>query len=378
MRDLYEVLEVTRSSTKEEIKKSYRKLAKKYHPDLNQGDEESQEKFKEINFAYEVLSDEEKKANYDRYGEDAFSNGGMGPNDFSMDFSDIFGDIFGDLFGGGFSRKTRNTNAPQKGSDIQMKINLSFEEAVFGVEKEISVRRLELCKDCDGTGAEKGTDKEICDQCHGTGEVRYSQQSAFGTFVRTATCDKCQGTGEIIEHKCKTCKGNGQVKNSKTINVKIPAGVDNDSVMNLRGEGNTGLKGGPNGDLYLILTVEEHEFFQRMGYDIYFKLPISFTQATLGAKIDVPLLKGIEKFDIPEGTQTGTRFKLKNKGVKKLNTRKDEFGDLYFDVQIITPTKLNHKQKEILKEFADISNEPVIESKDKKSFFEKIKEKLDV
>lgn len=377
MKDLYEILEVDRNSSKEDIKKAYRKLAKKYHPDLNPNDDEAQEKFKEINFAYEVLSDDEKKSKYDLYGEAAFTNGGMGPNDFTMDFSDLFGDVF-DIFGGGFSRKTRNPNAPQKGSDIQLKVQLTFEEAVFGVEKEISVRRMETCDECNGTGAEKGTDKKICDKCHGSGQVRYTQQSAFGTFVRTATCDKCHGSGEIIEKKCHKCKGKGQIRTSKSLKVKIPAGVDNDSVINLRSEGNAGVNGGPNGDLYLILEVQPHDFFQRSGYDIYFRLPITFTQAALGAKIDVPLLKGIEEFEIPAGTQTGTRFRLKNKGVQILNRKNNEHGDLYFDVQIITPTKLNNKQKELLLEFSKITDEDYKESKGKKSIFDKIKDKFDV
>lgn len=376
MKDLYELLEVDRNASKEEIKKSYRKLAKKYHPDLNPGDDDAQEMFKEINFAYEVLSDENKKSNYDRYGEAAFTNGGMGPNDFSMDFSDIFGDIF-DIFGGGFSRKTRNPNAPQKGSDIQMRVNLTFDESVFGVEKEISVRKMEKCSECNGTGAEKGTEKIICDKCHGSGQIKYTQQSPFGTFVQTATCDKCHGSGQIIEHKCHVCHGVGQVKKTKVIKVKIPAGVDNESVINLRGEGNEGVNQGPSGDLYLIISVKEHEFFNRVGYDIYFKMPISFTQAALGAEIDIPLLKGMEKFSIPSGTQTGTRFKLKDKGVKILNRTDNKHGDLYFDVQIITPKKLNEKQKKLLLEFSNESKEDYTEGKGKKSIFDKIKEKFD-
>ncbi|WP_099203175.1 molecular chaperone DnaJ [Miniphocaeibacter massiliensis] len=376
MKDLYELLEVERSASQAEIKKSYRKLAKKYHPDLNPGDEQAHETFKEINFAYEVLSDEEKKSNYDRYGEAAFTNGGMGSGGFSMDFGDIFGDIF-DIFGGGFSQKARNNNAPKKGSDIQMRINLTFEEAVFGIEKEISIRKMDTCKECNGTGAEKGTSKTVCDKCQGTGQIRYTQNSAFGTFVRTATCDKCHGTGEIIEHKCHECKGSGQVKVNKNIKVKIPAGVDNDSVINLRGEGNAGTKGGPYGDLYLIITVKEHEFFHRVGYDIYYNLPISFTQATLGATINIPLLDGTEEFTIPEGTQTGTRFRLKDKGVTILNRKNGEKGDLYFDVQIITPKNLTDKQRELLLEFSKESAEEYIEGKEKRNIFEKIKDKFD-
>ncbi len=376
MKDLYELLEIDRSSNQAEIKKAYRKLAKKYHPDLNPDDEEAQEMFKEINFAYEVLSDEEKKSNYDRYGEAAFTNGGMGSGDFGMDFGDIFGDIF-DIFGGGFSQKTRNKNAPRAGSDIQMKINLTFEEAIFGTEKEIQIKKMDTCKECDGTGAEKGTSKTVCDKCQGTGQIRYTQNSAFGTFVRTATCDKCHGSGEVIEHKCHECKGAGQVKVNKTIKVKIPAGVDNDSVINLRNEGNAGTKGGPYGDLYLIISVKEHEFFNRVGYDIYYKLPISFTQATLGATINIPLLDGTEEFEIPEGTQTGTRFKLRNKGVSILNRKAGEKGDIYFDVQVITPKKLSEKQKELLLEFSKESQEDYTEGKEKKNIFEKIKDKFD-
>lgn len=376
MNNLYEVLNVHENASKDEIKRSYRKLAKKYHPDLNPGDKTAQEKFKEVNFAYEVLKDDKKRNNYDTYGESAFQNGGMGPNDFNADFSDIFSDIF-DIFGGGFSKRSHPRNAPEKGSDIQINLSLTFEEAVFGVEKEISIKKTEECKDCNGTGMEKGSKKTVCDKCNGTGEIRYSQNSPFGTFIKTTVCDKCYGTGEIIEHKCHTCNGTAKNKVSKKIKVKIPSGVDSGSVLNMRREGNAGDRGGVSGDLYIILEVKPHEFFQRINNDIYFKLPISFVQATLGATVQVPLLNGIKNFKIPKGTQNGTRFKIPKKGVKVLNGRKDEFGDLYFDVQIIVPRKLTEKQKELLLEFDDIDSNKT-HHHNKKSIFEKIKEKFDV
>lgn len=371
MRNLYEILGVSKDAPQGEIKSAYRKLAKTYHPDLNPNNEKAAELFKEINQAYEILSDETKRRHYDQFGEASFQNGGMGNGGFNMDFSDIFGDIF-DIFGGGYSSRSSNQNGPKRGSDLEKQILLTFDEAAFGVEKEISVSRTEECSHCNGSGAEPGTSKSTCDQCHGSGQIRRTQSSPLGTFVRTSVCDKCGGTGEIIEEKCHQCEGSGKERKNKSINVKIPAGVDNGSVINLRGEGNSGTKGGPNGDLYLIIKVKEHEFFQRHGYDIYYKLPISFAQAALGANLKIPTLEGLEDYEIPEGVQTGTRFKLKGKGVQRLNSKSK--GDIFFDVQVVTPKKLSSKQRELFEELADHSDEYNIKGKeDKKNIFDKIK-----
>lgn len=377
MRNPYEVLGVEKDFTKDELKKKYRQLAKKYHPDLNPDNEEAKEKLQEINEAYAILSNDENRRKYDMYGESAFNGSGGGFGDINFDLSDIFGDIFGDIFSGGFSSGKRS-NYPQKGEDLQTVVTLDFNEAAFGTKKEITFRRTETCSKCDGTGAKKGSKVKVCSKCHGTGEVRYQQQSPFGTFVRTSVCDECHGTGEVIEEKCQTCKGKKKVSKTKTINIDIPAGVDNDSVINLRGEGNVGRNGGPSGDLYVIIKVKEHELFERRGYDLYFKMPISFSQAALGADIEIPLIDGIEKYSIPEGTQTGTVFKLKNEGIQKLNNNEGKRGDLYFEVVVITPKKLNSKQKELLKELGDESGIDLNQHKDKKSLFEKIKEKFEI
>lgn len=377
MRNPYEVLGVEKDFTKDELKKKYRQLAKKYHPDLNPDNEEAKEKLQEINEAYAILSNDENRRKYDMYGESAFNGSGGGFGDINFDLSDIFGDIFGDIFSGGFSSGKRS-NYPQKGEDLQTVVTLDFNEAAFGTKKEITFRRTETCSKCDGTGAKKGSKVKVCSKCHGTGEVRYQQQSPFGTFVRTSVCDECHGTGEVIEEKCQTCKGKKKVSKTKTINIDIPAGVDNDSVINLRGEGNVGRNGGPSGDLYVIIKVKEHELFERRGYDLYFKMPISFSQAALGADIEIPLIDGIEKYSIPEGTQTGTVFKLKNEGIQKLNNKEGKRGDLYFEVVVITPKKLNSKQKELLKELGNESGIDLNQHKDKKSLFEKIKEKFEI
>ncbi len=377
MKNPYEVLGVDKDFTKDELKKKYRKLAKKYHPDLNPDNEEAKEKLQEINEAYAILSNDENRRKYDMYGEAAF-NGGGGFGDINFDLSDLFGDIFGDVFGGGFS-STKNRNYPQKGEDLQVVVNLEFEEAAFGVKKDITFRRTETCTACDGSGAKKGTEKKVCQKCHGTGEVRYSQQSPFGSFIRTSVCDECHGTGEIIEEKCPKCHGKKKIIRNKTINVNIPAGVDDNSVINLRGEGNSGNNGGPSGDLYIIIKVKEHEFFERRGYDLYFKMPISFSQAALGDTLKIPLLDEVTDYSIPEGTQTGTVFKVEGQGIQKLNSKKGAKGDLYFEVKVITPRNLNEEQKEILRELAEKSHEDLNPNKkEKKSFFEKIKEKFEV
>lgn len=370
MRDFYEILEVSRSATQEEIKRSYKKLAKKYHPDLNQGDEEAETKFKEINLAYEVLSDEQKRSTYDAYGEDGL-NGDFGAGGFGG-FGDIFGDIF-DIFGngGGFrdSYSSRNHNIPTKGQDIRYDVTLDFRDAVFGTEKEINVRRQENCSRCHGTGQEEGSSKHTCEKCHGTGQVKVQTNSAFGRFVRVVTCDACNGTGEIIDEPCHKCKGTGKELNTKKINVKIPAGVDNNTVISMKGEGHAGENGGPNGDLFVYISVRADSVFNRVGQDLYINIPITYMDAVLGGTIKVPTLKSLVDYDIPKGTQQGTTFKLKGEGVSYL--RREGKGDLYFTVDIIVPKKITDEQRELLEELRNKSKNTEEENK---GFFAKVKE----
>ncbi|HHV38392.1 MAG TPA: molecular chaperone DnaJ [Tepidimicrobium sp.] len=371
MKDYYEILNVSKDATEDEIRSAYRRLAKKYHPDLNPGDEEAEKKFKEINEAYEVLGDPEKRQRYDTFGH-AGVNGQEGFGQGFGGFEDIFDDIF-DMFGGGFggqsSRRARR-RGPTRGSDLRYDLSLKFEEAVFGVEKEIQIRKAEACGTCGGSGAKPGTGKETCSKCNGTGEVRYAQQSPFGQMVRVATCDQCHGEGEIIKERCSTCSGTGKVIKNKKIKVKVPAGVDTGSIISIRGEGEPGERGGPAGDLFIYVSVEEHEIFTRKGNDIYFKVPISFVVAALGGEIEIPTLEGTITYDIPEGTQTGTRFRLKNKGVP--NVRGVGKGDLYFDVEVEVPRNLTDKQKELLIHFAKEGGE--IPKEGKKGFFGKMKD----
>lgn len=371
MKDLYEILNIDRNATQDEIKKAYRQLAKKYHPDLNPDDAEAEQKFKEINSAYEVLSDADKRARYDRFGHagvDPQAGGGAGFGGFDDIFGDIF-DIFGSGFGSGFSRSSRR-NGPVRGADLRYDLNLEFKEAVFGIEKEIQIRRSEECSTCNGSGAKPGTQKETCSNCNGTGEVRYAQQTPFGQFVRVGTCDVCHGTGETIEEKCPTCHGSGREIKDKKLKVKIPAGVNNGSVISLKGEGESGQRGGSPGDLYIYINVKEDPVYTREGNNLFIDIPISFTEATLGAEIEVPTLEGVEKFHIPEGTQTGTQFRLKNKGVP--NLRGGGRGHLFFTVNIETPTGLTERQRELLIEFAKESGET--HEKRKKGFFKKVKD----
>ncbi len=370
MKDYYEILNVSKDASQDEIKAAFRKLAKKYHPDVNPNDKEAEKKFKEINDAYEVLSDPEKRRRYDMYGE-AGVNGQGGFSQGFDGFSDIFEDIF-DIFGGGFTRTSSRTRrqGPVRGADLRYDLELEFEEAVFGVEKEIKIRKSENCSTCNGTGVKPGTSKETCSKCNGTGEVRYAQQTAFGQFVRVSTCDLCHGTGEIIKEKCPTCKGSGKEVKSKRIKVKIPAGVDNGSIISIRGEGEAGERGGPAGDLFVYIRVKEHEIFKREGNNIYLTIPISFADAALGREIEVPTLEGKTKYIIPEGTQPGTVFRLKNMGVP--NVKGPGRGDLYFKVEVQVPKKLNEKQKELLIEFEKEMGREY--KQPKKGFFGKMKD----
>ena len=358
-KDYYATLGLEKGASDDEIKKAFRKLAIKYHPDKNQGDKEAENKFKEINEAYQVLSDPEKKERYDRYGTADFDGSGFGSGGFGgFDFSDMggFGDIFESFFGGG-GGSGRRRNGPQRGSDLEYTINLTFEEAVFGVEKEISIDRSESCESCKGTGAKAGTSKKTCPTCNGQGQVRVQRQTPLGNFVSTSTCNACGGTGTIIEEPCTTCHGRGHVRKTRKITVNIPAGVDTGNVMPLRGQGNHGTNDGPPGDLYVRINVAPSKKFVRKGNDIYIDAHISMGNAALGTEITVATVDGDVKYTIPAGTQSGTLFRLKGKGVPRVNS--SGRGDQYVKVIVDIPKNLNEKQKDALKAFMEACGEKV-------------------
>jgi molecular chaperone DnaJ len=370
-RDYYEVLGVSRDADEREIKAAFRKLAKKYHPDLNPDDKEAEAKFKEVNEAYEVLSDPAKKAKYDQFGHAAFDqNGGFGGGGGFADFGDIFGDIFGDFFGGGFGGSRPQRTGPKAGSDLKIKLDITFEEAAFGTKKDIKINRIEKCHVCDGSGAKEGTGKKTCPTCNGTGSIRTVQRTPFGQFASSRTCTTCGGVGEVVEDPCTACSGSGKERKSRKLSINIPAGVDTGSVIPLRGEGNHGERGGPAGDLYVYINVKPHEIFERDGYDIWCEIPISFAKAALGGPIEVPTIDGKVKYEVPEGTQTGTVFRLRNKGIK--NLRGSGKGDQYVRVKIEVPKKLTEKQRTILRQFAEEMGEK--NEADKKGFFGKMKD----
>ena len=355
-RDYYDILGVGKSADATEIKKAYRKLAMKYHPDKNPGDKEAEEKFKEINEAYEVLSDETKRKNYDQFGHEGVNGqgfggaGGFGGQGFGG-FDDIFGDIFGDMFGGGFGGGSRpRRRGPERGADIKQRINISFEEAAFGKKVQVKINRSEECDQCHGSGAKPGTSKKTCPTCHGSGQVQSVQRTPFGNIASTRTCSTCNGEGEVIDSPCSKCHGKGSIRKTKTIEVDIPAGIDNGQMIKLGGQGELGTRGGPRGDLYIEVNVQSHPLFTRDGYDVYLEMPITFAQATLGDKIQVPTLDGKVEYEVPEGTQTGTVFRLKGKGIPKLKS--NVRGDQYVKVTVEIPKKLNEKQKELVREFA--------------------------
>lgn len=376
-RDYYEVLGVSKTATQDELKKAYRKLARKYHPDLNKDNPEAAEKFKECNEAYSVLSDEQKRAQYDQFGHEAFENGGMGGGPGAGGFGGFGGfggsgmeDIF-DMFFGGQGRGGRSNNAgPQRGADLRYDMEITFEEAAFGVEKEISLKRAERCEHCHGEGAEPGSKVETCPECHGSGYVRFTQNTMFGQMVNERPCSRCHGEGKIISNPCKECGGSGTVKKTKKLKVKIPAGVDNGSRLRVGGEGEAGLKGGPSGDLYVYLYVKPHKFFERDGTTVLCEVPINIVQATLGAEIKVPTLDGQVTMKVPEGTQPGKVMRLKGKGIPSL--RGGGRGDQLVRMKVVVPTKLTDKQKDALQKFADISKDNI--NPEEKSFLNKVKD----
>ena len=345
-RDYYEVLGVSKSASKEEIKKAYRKLSKTYHPDINK-ESDAAEKFKEVKEAYEVLSDDQKRVHYDQFGH-TDPNQGFGGG--GADFGGFggFEDIFNTFFGGGGGSRRRDPNAPRQGADLQYTMTLTFEEAAFGKETDIEIPREETCQTCNGSGAKPGTTPDTCQHCHGTGQLNVEQSTPFGKIVNRRVCQYCNGTGKEIKHKCSTCGGAGKVKKRRKIHVKIPAGIDDGQQLRMSGQGEAGVNGGPAGDLYIVFHVRAHEFFERDGDDIYCEMPITFVQASLGDEIEVPTIHGKVKLKIPAGTQTGTKFRLKGKGVP--NVRGYGVGDQHILVRILTPTKLSDKQKQLLKD----------------------------
>lgn len=356
-RDYYEVLGVNKSADEAEIKKAYRSLAKKYHPDMNPGDKEAEAKFKEVNEAYDVLSDPDKKSKYDQYGHAAFDpSSGMGGG--FGGFGDFGGfdinDIFSSFFGGGMGGTTRR-NGPIRGDNVTVRLTLTFEEAVFGCKKEVSYNKVQKCAECGGTGAEKGTQPKTCPNCGGSGQVRVQQRSPFGVIQTTKACDNCGGTGKIIEKKCSNCRGTGFVRVPKKLEVNIPAGIDDGQQIGLKYQGSDGMNGGSSGDLNIVISVRPSSVFERDGYDLYCEIPITYSEATLGATIDIPTLEGSQKFDIPEGTQTGTTFTLKNKGVTRVNSKIR--GNLYITVTVEVPKNLTQNQKDLLRKFADSCGE---------------------
>ena len=357
-KDYYQILGVEKNASQDEIKSAYRKLAKKYHPDLNKDNPEAADKFKEVNEAYEVLGDEKKRQNYDQFGtadgsgadfSDFFKNGGFNFSSSSGGggFLDIFSDLFG-AFGGG---SARGGNTMERGDDINVQINLTFEEACFGVKKDIKISKYEKCSDCKGTGARGGTEYSVCPECGGTGRVTYQQNTMFGRTITQGICKKCNGTGKIIKEKCTTCSGKGYQKVNKVVSVNIPAGIDNGQIITMRGEGNAPVREGIAGDLHIVVNVLAHKLFVRKGYDLYFDLYLPFARLILGGKVDVPTLEGKYTIDIKECTQSGTIYRIKNKGVKVLKST--GYGDLIVTVKGEAPKNLDKRTKDLLKQIAE-------------------------
>ncbi len=383
-RDYYEVLGLSKNASDDELKKAYRKLAKQYHPDMNPGNAEAEAKFKEVNEAYEVLSDREKRARYDQFGhagvDPSYDAGGYGgASGFDMgdiDLGDLFGSFFGGSTFGGFggSQRQSNPNAPKRGASLRANLTISFQESMTGCEKEINLNRTETCEDCHGTGCAAGTTAEICSNCHGTGQVRIQRGGGGFSFSTAAQCPTCNGTGKIIRRPCPECHGSGQVRKSRKIKVKIPAGIDDGQTVSQLGQGNHGLNGGASGDLLITVSVTPDPKFQRDGFDLYLEQPVSFVQAALGAELQIDTIDGKVKYTLPSGTQPGTTFRLRNKGVPNVNGRGR--GDQYVIVRLVVPTSLNEEQREALLSFSEtMDEEDSGHPKVKKEFFEKKKKK---
>ena len=370
-RDYYEILGIAKGSSESEIKTAFRRLARQYHPDVSK-EEDAEEKFKEINEAYAVLSDQEKRAAYDRFGHAGVQGMGGVPDWTTMDFSDILGDLFGFGFGGFGRSSRRSPNAPRRGGDLQYRINLKFEEAIFGADKEIEITRDEICDTCDGTGAKPGTSPSRCSTCGGSGEVRRSQQTIFGSMVQVTTCPSCNGKGEVIDNPCSTCNGRGQVRRSRKKVVTVPGGVDTGTQIRLAGEGQPGINGGPPGNLYLVIQVQPHKYFRRQDNNILLDLNINVAQATLGDEVDVPTVDGQDKLRIPAGTQPGKVIRMRGKGVPHLRT--NGRGDQLVIVNISIPTSINGEQRELFEKLGSSLGTEVVPQE--RGFFDKLRDVL--
>ena len=387
-KDYYKILGVSKDATDDELKKAFRKLAKENHPDAQQDEnakKQAEVKFKEINEAYSVLSDKTKRAQYDRFGSNfeqagfggqgGYYSNGFGGFDFSgfnggmgidIDLEDILGSVFGGGFGGGFNSSKKQ--GPTKGADLRYNMNITFEEAAFGTTKQINITRNEKCSTCSGSGAKSGTSPVTCDKCGGTGKVHATQNTIMGTFSTVKTCDKCGGTGKVITNPCESCSGKGTVRKTRKIDIKIPAGIDNGQAISLRGEGDAGKKGGQPGDLFVVVNVLSHPVFKRKGYDIYADIKVPYTKLVLGGKVKVPTLEEDDEINIPEGTQVGSIFKLKDKGIPSIHGKSR--GNIEYTIKVDIPKRLNDKQREILKQFADVMGEEIQVGK-KKGFWNK-------
>ncbi len=360
-RDYYEVMGLQKGASEDEIKKAYRKLAKQYHPDLNPGNAEAEAKFKEVGEAYEVLSDKDKRARYDQFGhagvDPNYGGGGYGGSPFGqdIDLGDIFNSVFGGFGGFGGSRRSANPNAPRRGADVEATVVISFDEAAKGCKKEISYNAVCTCEECSGTGAQKGTSAKTCSVCSGRGQVTVNQRTPFGVVQTSRACDNCRGTGKVIESPCKACSGAGRKKKQRKIEITIPAGINSDQVLNISGQGSSGINGGPAGDVHVYVDVRPHPIFERRGDDVWCELPLTFTQASLGAEVVVPTIDGKVSYAVHDGTQPGDVFKLKGKGIPHINGRGR--GDQYVKVTVEVPKNLNSKQKELLRQFEEASTE---------------------
>lgn len=374
-RDYYEVLGLQKGASEEEIKKAFKSMARKYHPDLHPGDKEAEAKFKEVNEAYGVLSDSEKRARYDQFGHagvDPNFGGAGGADGFGGfgDMGDIFESIFGGFggFGGGGRSAASNANAPRRGGDIHTDVRISFMEACQGVKKTISFAHMDACPQCHGTGADSNTTKQTCPECNGRGSVKTNQRTPFGVISSTRACSRCGGRGEIVTNPCSKCKGSGRIRNTANLELNIPAGIDDGETIRISGKGDAGVNGGSAGDAYVTIQMQSHPLFERDGSDIYCDIPITYAQAVLGAEITVPTIDGDVKYEIPEGTQSGTKFRLRGKGVKML--RRDTRGDQYVTVSVEVPKKLTKRQKDLLRDFDDSLDEK--NHSKREGFFDKL------